>query len=64
MNGWLQKFKFQNGLIFKKLYGESEAADTSPAHDWKEETLKLLLSKYAAEDFLMQTKQLCFIRFC
>lgn len=49
--GWLFKeFKFWNGLSFKKLCGESRAVDISSAKEWKEKNLKLLLSKYSAED--------------
>ncbi|KFM72755.1 Tigger transposable element-derived protein 6, partial [Stegodyphus mimosarum] len=49
-DGWLQKFKFRNGLSFRKVCGESAAVDTSSANEWKEEKLKLLLSEYAADD--------------
>lgn len=49
--GWLVKeFKFWNGLSFKKLCGESRAADISSTKELKEKNLKLLLSKYPAED--------------
>lgn len=50
LDGWLRNIEFWNELSFKKLFGESGAEYTSSATEWKEESLKLLLSEYAAGD--------------
>lgn len=44
-NGWLEKFKQRNDIVFRKVCGESASVDDNVCKDWKEE-LKTFLKDY------------------
>jgi hypothetical protein len=48
--GWLEKFKERHGISWRKIAGESDAADETVAANWVQEVLIPLLQYYPAED--------------
>ena len=49
-DGWLQNFKTRNGLIFKKLCGESSSVNLETVSQWTDSTLKKLMNEYNEAD--------------
>lgn len=48
--GWLQRWKKNENIHFRKHHGEAASADSQSAEEFKQNVLPLLLQKYALED--------------
>ena len=48
-NGWLQKFKQRNGVVFRKVCGESADVNNETYDDWKKK-LQTLTQGYTPND--------------
>lgn len=49
-NGFIDRFKKRNGIVFKTVQGEAASADNEAASRWKVEILPHFLNRYAARD--------------
>lgn len=49
-NGWLDRFKKRNGLVYKQICGESEAVDLENVNSWRTNILSQYLRKYEPKD--------------
>lgn len=43
---WLDRFKSRNGIVCRRVCGESGAIDTDIKHDWKNHKLPKLIKGY------------------
>ena len=48
--GWLERFKKRNGIVFKNVCGEANQVSTSMTSDWLQSTLPSVLNEYEARD--------------
>ena len=49
-NGWLDRFRKRNGIVFRQISEESEAVKECDVRAWTASTLPILLKKYSLED--------------
>ncbi|XP_052071173.1 tigger transposable element-derived protein 4-like [Mytilus californianus] len=49
-NGWLERWKGRNNIVYKKCHGEKKDADTEAADDWVTNVLPEILMNYNPDD--------------
>ena len=49
-DGWLSRWKARHGILYKKMHGEKQDADTEAAEDWRSCVLPELLLTYGPDD--------------
>jgi hypothetical protein len=60
-NGWLQRFRQRNNIVFRQICGESADVDQCVVADWKER-LPLLLAKHSAKNIFNMDETGLFFR--
>ncbi|GBN34699.1 Tigger transposable element-derived protein 4 [Araneus ventricosus] len=60
-DGWLNRWKDRNNIVYRKLHGEKQDADSASAEDWRKDVWPTLIKDYKPDQiFNTDETGLCF----